>query len=110
MKQILLAAGLSLFALQASAATCEAMAGEKKLAGAAKSSYIQKCEKDARASCEAAAGKQKLAGAAKNSNVMKCMEKAAGVRSTGYCEFSADAKKLSGAARTSHIKKCMTEG
>ena len=101
MKRILLAAGLSLFALQASAATCEAMAGEKKLAGAAKNSYVQKCEKDARASCEAAADKQKLAGAARNSNVGKCVEQATGARSNASCTLSADAKKLSGAARSS---------
>ena len=31
------------------AATCDAQAAEKKLAGAAKNSFVQKCEKDAAA-------------------------------------------------------------
>jgi hypothetical protein len=32
--------------------SCSAAATEKKLAGAAKSSFMTKCEKDARATCE----------------------------------------------------------
>ena len=50
-------------------ASCNATATEKKLAGAAKGSFLKKCEKDAQASCEAQAGEKKLAGAAKNSFV-----------------------------------------
>ncbi len=72
-------ATLTLFAGSAFAANadCEAKAGEKKLAGAAKTSFIKKCEKDAGgAACEAKAvdknGKA-LAGAAKTSNMKKCM-------------------------------------
>ncbi len=67
------------------AATCEAKAAEKKLAGAAKNSFVKKCEKDAGAPaasaaqvCESKAAEKKLAGAAKNSFVKKCEKDAAG--------------------------------
>ena len=71
------------------AATCEAQAAEKKLAGAAKNSFVQKCEKDAAAAlatatatatatCEAQAADKKLAGAAKNSFTQKCIKDATG--------------------------------
>lgn len=67
------------------AATCDAQAAEKKLAGAAKSSFVQKCEKDAAAAlaaatstCEAQATEKKLAGAAKNSFTKKCIKDATG--------------------------------
>ncbi|MCW5665195.1 MAG: hypothetical protein KIT35_15300 [Piscinibacter sp.] len=56
-------------------AACEARATEKKLAGAAKNSFMQKCERDtatAQAACEGQAAEKKLAGAAKNSFVKKC--------------------------------------
>lgn len=62
----------------AAALTCTAVAAEKKLAGAAKTSFMKKCEKDAAASCELAATEKKLAGAAKNSNVKKCTKDAVG--------------------------------
>ena len=59
-------------------ADCEAKATEKKLAGAAKTSFLKKCEKDAGGSaCEAAAADKKLAGAAKTSFVKKCNADAA---------------------------------
>jgi len=63
-------------------ATCEAKAADKKLAGAAKSSFVKKCEKDAAASaakatCATAAADKKLAGAAKNSFIKKCEKDAA---------------------------------
>jgi hypothetical protein len=67
------------------AATCDAQATEKKLAGAAKNSFVQKCEKDAAAAlatatatCEAQAADKKLAGAAKNSFTKKCIKDATG--------------------------------
>jgi len=59
--------------------TCEAKAVEKKLAGAAKNSFMKKCEKDATspdAACEAKASEKKLYGAAKNSFVKKCVKDA----------------------------------
>ena len=59
-------------------ATCESKAAEKKLAGAAKTSFMKKCEKDAKADnatkeCDAKAAEKKLAGAAKNSFTKKCV-------------------------------------
>jgi hypothetical protein len=67
-------------------ASCEAKAAEKKLAGAAKNSFVKKCVEDAKAAapaaaggneaCEKAAAEKKLAGAAKNSFVKKCTEDA----------------------------------
>lgn len=62
----------------AEGATCQAKAMEKKLAGAAKNSFLTKCEKDAAASCNTAAGEKKLAGAAKNSFTNKCVRDAVG--------------------------------
>ena len=74
-------ATLSLFATQAFAANaaCEAKAVDKNgkaLAGAAKTSFMKKCEGDSpKSSCEAKAvdknGKA-LAGAAKTSSIKKC--------------------------------------
>jgi hypothetical protein len=58
--------------------TCKAAAEEKKLAGAAKTSFLKKCEKDAAAACEMAAADKKLAGAAKTSSVKKCTKDAVG--------------------------------
>jgi hypothetical protein len=56
---------------------CAAQATEKKLAGAAKTSFMKKCTADsmppAQASCEATAKEKKYAGAAKNSFVKKCV-------------------------------------
>ena len=58
-------------------ASCEAKAAEKKLAGAAKNSFVKKCTADnmtpAQADCDAKAAEKKLAGAAKNSFVKKCV-------------------------------------
>lgn len=68
-------------------ASCEAKAAERKLAGAAKNSFVKKCVEDAKAAaapaaaggseaCEKAAAEKKLAGAARNSFVKKCTEDA----------------------------------
>jgi len=60
---------------------CATRAAEKKLAGAAKNSFLKKCEADAKGpevtACEAKAKEKKLAGAAKNSFVKKCAADAA---------------------------------
>ena len=86
MKKTLLTAfvtACALFAGQAFAANadCDAKAAEKKLAGAAKTSFLKKCEKDAGASaCETQAAEKKLAGAAKNSFVKKCTTDAAAAK------------------------------
>jgi hypothetical protein len=65
-------------AVQAADPTCNAGATEKKLAGAAKASFLKKCEADAKATCEAASKEKKLAGAAKNSFEKKCVTDAVG--------------------------------
>jgi uncharacterized protein (UPF0335 family) len=59
-------------------ATCNAAAAEKKLAGAAKNSFLKKCERVATEKCTLSAQEKKLAGAAKNSNVKKCVKEAVG--------------------------------
>lgn len=61
---------------------CAARAAEKKLAGAAKNSFMKKCQADAgatpeNAACAASAKEKKLAGAAKNSFMKKCSAEAA---------------------------------
>ena len=92
MKKTLLTALLAACALFAGSAfaanaDCEAKAVDKNgkaLAGAAKTSFIKKCEKDAGA--------------------------APAMASSPACDKSAADKKLAGAAKTSHIKKCMADG
>jgi hypothetical protein len=79
MKAILLAAALSIGAAGvAQAASCSVQSGEKKLAGAAKTSFMKKCETDATKACEADSAKRKLAGAAKTSHMKKCVTDAVG--------------------------------
>jgi len=58
--------------------SCSAQSGEKKLAGAAKNSFMKKCETDAKATCDAHAAEKKLAGAAKTSFTKKCVTDAVG--------------------------------
>jgi hypothetical protein len=69
---------LTSFPVQAQEQSCYAAATEKKLAGAAKTAFLKKCEKDATAKCEAAAAERKLVGAAKNSNINKCVKDSVG--------------------------------
>jgi len=80
MRALIVGLALSTFAASAFAAgeTCSAQAAEKKLAGAAKNSFVKKCTGDAQKACEANAAEKKLAGAAKNSFVKKCVKDAAG--------------------------------
>ena len=65
-------------AAMAEGPTCNATASEKKLAGAAKTSFLTKCEKDATAACQAASKEKKLSGAAKTSFEKKCIKDAVG--------------------------------
>jgi hypothetical protein len=69
---------------QAADSSCQAQAAEKKLSGAAKNSFVKKCQKDAAAAaktaCESQAAEKKLAGAAKNSFVKKCEKDAAAAK------------------------------
>lgn len=78
MKTIALAIALSFAASNAYAASCTIEAGNKKLAGAAKTSFMTKCEKDAGAACDKSAAEKKLAGAAKTSFTTKCVKDAVG--------------------------------
>ncbi len=79
MRTIILALALTFAATAANAqATCSADAASKKLAGAAKTSFLKKCESDAKASCDKQAADKKLAGAAKNSFTTKCVKDSVG--------------------------------
>ena len=81
MNKFVIAAVLGMFAANMAFAAdngCEAKAAEKKLNGAAKTSFVKKCAKDAAiAACGATAAEKKLKGAAKNSFVKKCEKDAA---------------------------------
>ncbi len=89
MRLLLPIALATLFAANSAfAATCAEQSAEKKLAGAAKSSFMKKCESDAMGgpkaevkakappSCNDQAAEKKLAGAAKASFTKKCEEDA----------------------------------
>jgi hypothetical protein len=78
MKSIVLAAVLSLAASGAYAASCKVEAANKKLAGAAMTSFMTKCENDAKAACDKSAADKKLSGAAKDSFTKKCVSDAVG--------------------------------
>ena len=58
--------------------SCKAQAADKKLAGAALTSFMTKCEKDATAVCDTQAADKKLSGAAKDSFTKKCVKDAVG--------------------------------
>ena len=77
MKRLFLALLLSAFALGSAAAqeTCESKAvgkNGKPLAGAAKTSFMQKCKRDTCAAQALASDGKKLSGAAKSSFMKKC--------------------------------------
>ena len=98
MKKTLLTATLLALGLMAGTAhaadaqaKCEAQAAEKKLAGAAKNSFVKKCVTDAGGTPVAAPAKAKAPDPAE------------------VCEKSAADKKLAGAAKNAHIKKCMED-
>ena len=80
MRIIAMSVVLSLYAASALAAgpSCKDTATEKRLAGAALTSFMTKCQKDAQASCDTAAQEKKLHGAAKTSFTKKCVKDATG--------------------------------
>jgi hypothetical protein len=78
MKAVVIALALSFAAGHASAASCSTEAAEKKLAGAAKTSFMNKCKSDATAACDKQAADRKLAGAAKTSFTTKCVQDSVG--------------------------------
>jgi hypothetical protein len=63
----------------AMADSCADQSAAKKLAGAAKTSFMTKCAKDAQTSCDSQAADKKLAGAAKTSFTKKCVNDATGM-------------------------------
>lgn len=73
---VLLVAGTA--SAQQAAPSCKLQAGDKKLAGAALSSFMKKCETDATAACNKSADEKKLAGAARTSFTKKCVGEATG--------------------------------
>ena len=80
MKTLSLALVLCVFAggAYAQSPSCKTQADEKKLAGAALTSFMKKCESDAAKSCDTSAVEKKLAGAAKTSFTKKCVTDAVG--------------------------------
>jgi hypothetical protein len=77
MKSLLLAVVVGMLATSASA-TCTSDATAKKLSGAAQTSFMTKCENDAKARCDQTATTNHLSGAARTSNVNKCTKDAVG--------------------------------
>ena len=79
MRSVLVIAILAVGTVSAFAdSTCVATATDKKLAGAAKTSFMTKCQRDAASTCDTAAAGKKLAGAAKTSFTKKCLSDAVG--------------------------------
>ena len=74
----MLLAGLTAAVAQPAPQPCKAQAAEKKLAGAALTSFMTKCQKDASEACDRSAADKKLAGAAKTSFAKKCVTDAIG--------------------------------
>jgi hypothetical protein len=58
--------------------SCTTEAITKKLAGAAKASFLKKCESDSASACDATASAKKLNGAAKTSFTKKCVTDSVG--------------------------------
>ncbi|MGA7544610.1 MAG: hypothetical protein WBW08_02100 [Methyloceanibacter sp.] len=69
----LLLSGIAIGGAAAADQTCKAKADAKKLAGAALTSFMTKCESDAQSACDKKAGDKKLSGAAKDSFTKKCV-------------------------------------
>jgi hypothetical protein len=103
LKWALLLISLSLPLGSALASNCTQQAAEKHLAGAAKTSFLEKCWREA-PTCAAQAAEKKLAGAAKNSFLVKCEKDSA-----ADCDAHAAAKNLHGAAKTSFVGKCVKD-
>lgn len=98
-------------AVMAEGPSCSAAATEKKLAGAARTSFLKKCERDATATCQTSSMEKKLSGAAKTSFEKKCVTDSVGgeVAAKATCVAASREKKLSGAAKTSFETKCVKD-
>jgi hypothetical protein len=75
---ILVAVLLTGAAAYAQNPTCKAQATAKNLHGAALTSFMTKCQRDATAVCETDSKNRKLVGAAKSSHMKKCVQDAVG--------------------------------
>jgi hypothetical protein len=116
MKSLIAVLFSSLFIVGLAHADCAGDAAAKKLAGAAKTSFLKKCEADAKSAapvgdCAAKAADKKLKGAAKTSFLKKCEADTKGAAAMptdakAQCEAKATEKKLKGAAKNSFVKKC----
>ena len=78
MKGLILTAALLVACGSAFAESCKVEAGNKKLAGAAMTSFMKKCQTDATTACDKSAAEKKLSGAAKTSFTKKCVSDAVG--------------------------------
>ncbi len=78
MKALIITITLLLLSGPAYAASCKVEADSKKLAGAAMTSFMKKCETDAKAACDKSAAEKKLSGAAKDSFTKKCVSDTVG--------------------------------
>ena len=80
MRRLALAFVFTALALNSALAdeSCKAQASDKKLAGAALTSFMKKCESDAASMCDTQASVRKLSGAAKDSFTKKCVKDATG--------------------------------
>jgi hypothetical protein len=78
MKALVMVTALLMVSGTAYAESCKVEAGTKKLAGAAMTSFMKKCETDAKSACDKSAADRKLAGAAKDSFTKKCVTDAIG--------------------------------
>lgn len=70
---------------------------------------LSMCAQAADSNCESKAAEKHLSGAAKNSFVTKCEKQAKAEGAKAQCDSQADEKKLHGAARTSFTKKCVAD-
>lgn len=83
LSSLVLAALLPVASFAEPTSSCTAVATEKKLAGAAKTSFMKKCERDAATYCDNAAAEKKIHGAAKTSFTKKCVKDAVGAPAAG---------------------------
>ena len=79
MKNCLIAIVLiSSFGIAHAQNSCMAKVAEKKLAGVAKTSFLKKCENEARAICENDDVSKRLGGAARAAHIKKCVRDSVG--------------------------------
>jgi hypothetical protein len=79
MKTIVVIIASLCFTDAAMADSCKDQATAKKLAGAAQTSFLTKCKKDAQTSCDTQATAKNLHGAAQTSFTKKCVSDATGM-------------------------------